>query len=138
MVPGYTYFDPSKGHEFSFVTGLTYNFEIPDTQYRNGLDWNVDWVASRFLSKQVHVGLVGYIYNQLGADSGPRASLGPFRSRVFAVGPQLGYIFPIGDRWQGYLNVKGYWEFAAQNRPEGWNAWLTFAISPAMPLVQTI
>jgi hypothetical protein len=34
---------------------------------------------------------------------------------------------------QGYLNPKGYWEFAAQNRPEGWNTWVTFAISPAAP-----
>jgi hypothetical protein len=34
---------------------------------------------------------------------------------------------------QGYLNLKGYKEFDAQNRPDGWNAWLTFAISPAAP-----
>ena len=34
---------------------------------------------------------------------------------------------------QGYLNVKGYWEFAAQNRPEGWNTWVTFAITPKAP-----
>jgi len=34
---------------------------------------------------------------------------------------------------QSYINVKGYKEFAAQNRPEGWNAWLTFAISPKSP-----
>ena len=37
----------------------------------------------------------------------------------------------MGDKLQGYLNLKGYKEFAAQNRPEGWNAWLTFAISAA-------
>jgi len=30
----------------------------------------------------------------------------------------------------GYLNFKGYKEFDAENRPEGWNAWVTFAISP--------
>ena len=31
------------------------------------------------------------------------------------------------------LNVKGYYEFAASNRPDGWNAWLTLVIplSPA-------
>jgi hypothetical protein len=31
---------------------------------------------------------------------------------------------------QGYLNLKAYGEFDAANRPSGWNAWLTFAISP--------
>jgi hypothetical protein len=34
---------------------------------------------------------------------------------------------------QGYINIKGFKEFAAQNRPEGWNTWLTFAISPVAP-----
>ena len=32
-------------------------------------------------------------------------------NRAFSgFGPQLGYLFPIGDK-QGYLNVKGYREF---------------------------
>jgi hypothetical protein len=30
-----------------------------------------------------------------------------------------------------YLNLKGYKEFEAENRPEGWSVWLTFALSPA-------
>jgi hypothetical protein len=33
----------------------------------------------------------------------------------------------------GYVNVKACKEFAAEHRPEGWNAWLTFAISPKAP-----
>jgi hypothetical protein len=32
---------------------------------------------------------------------------------------------------QGYLNLKGYGEFDAQNRAAGYNIWLTFALSPA-------
>ena len=47
------------------------------------------------------------------------------------VGPQLSYFFPVTDKIQGVANVKAYWEFAAQNRPDGWNAWLTIASSPA-------
>jgi hypothetical protein len=35
---------------------------------------------------------------------------------------------------QGYLNFKTYKEFAAESRPEGWNAWVTFVISPAPPM----
>jgi len=52
---------------------------------------------------------------------------------VVGIGPQIGYIFPISKEWQGYINLKGYGEFAAQHRPDGWNAWLTFVISPAAP-----
>ena len=50
-----------------------------------------------------------------------------------AAGPQIGFIFPVGGM-QGYLNLKAYKEFAAENRPEGWNAWVTFVISPAPPV----
>jgi hypothetical protein len=34
---------------------------------------------------------------------------------------------------QGYVNLKGYKEFNAVHRPEGWNVWLTFALSPTPP-----
>jgi hypothetical protein len=129
---GYTYFDSKTGYEFSAVAGLTYNLENTHTNYQNGIDAHIDWGASKFLSKQLHIGLVGYYYQQLTSDSGQPPILGDFKSRVAAVGPQIGYLFPIGDM-QGYVNLKGYREFAAENRPEGWNAWLTLAISPKAP-----
>ena len=74
---GYTYFDPTKGHELSFVTGLTYNLTNPSTNYQNGIDWHLDWGASQFLSKQFLVGAVGYFYDQLSADGGSAPILGP-------------------------------------------------------------
>lgn len=130
---GYTYFNPQTGHEFSVVTGLTYNFRNDSTGYQNGVDWHLDWAASQFISKQLHVGAVGYFYNQLTADSGQLPILGENKSRVVGIGPQIGYMFPIAGQ-QGYLNLKGYYEFDADRRPSGWNAWLTFSISPAAPM----
>ena len=129
---GYTYFNPATGHEFSAIGGFTYNFKNQDTQYQNGIDFHVDWGASQFLSKQVFVGLVGYAYQQVTDDFGQNPVLGGFRSRVIGIGPQFGYLFPVGDM-QGYLNLKAYGEFAAENRPSGWNTWLTFSISPMAP-----
>jgi len=129
---GYTYFNPQTGHEFTVVSGLTYNFKNTSTDYRNGIDWHVDWGASQFLSKQVQIGLVGYVFQQLTGDSGSGANLGDFKSRVAGVGPQLGFIVPLGAQ-QLYINLKGYKEFAAQNRPDGWNAWLTLSIANAAP-----
>ena len=130
---GYTYFNPQTGHEFSGVLGFTYNFINTATQYQNGVDMHFDWGASQFLSKQVQVGLVGYLYQEIGCDSGSGDRVGCFQSRVIGVGPQFGYIFPISDKWQGYLNLKAYGEFDNASRPAGWNAWLTFVISPAAP-----
>jgi hypothetical protein len=123
---GYTYLDPEAGHEVSIVGGLTYNFENEDTNYQNGVDGHIDWAASQFLNEQLHIGLVGYIYYQLSGDSGSGATLGDFESRVYAVGPQAGYFFPVGKA-QGYVNLRGYYEFDASKRVEGWNAWLTLS-----------
>jgi hypothetical protein len=129
---GYTYFDEKTGWEFSAVAGLTYNTENPHTNYQNGIDAHIDWAASKFLRKDLHIGLVGYYYQQLTADRGQPFVLGDFKSRIAAVGPQIGYLFPAGGM-QGYVNLKAYGEFATQNRPLGWNAWLTLAFSPKAP-----
>jgi len=126
---GYTYFDPAKGHEFSVVAGTTYNFRNSDTDYRNGQDYHIDAAAAQFLSKSFFVGAVGYYYDQFTADSGSAPFLGPVKSRVLGIGPQMGFIFPAGEM-QGFLNFKAYFESNARDRPDGWNAWVTFAISP--------
>jgi len=128
---GYTYFNPATGHEFSGVLGFTYNFINTATQYQNGVDLHFDWGASQFLTKQVQVGLVGYAYKDIGCDSGSGNHVGCFQSQVFGIGPQFGYVFPLSQGLQGYINVKGYGEFGNSARPAGWNTWLTFVISPA-------
>ncbi len=129
---GYTFLNLENGREFSAVAGLTYNLKNDSTNYQNGADFHLDWAASQLLSKQLFVGLTGYLYHQVTDDSGGGDHVGGFKSQVAAVGPQIGYIFPVGSM-QGYLNLKGYGEFAARNRPSGYNIWLTFAISPAAP-----
>jgi hypothetical protein len=133
---GYTYLNAATGNEFSGVAGVTYNFKNPDTQYRSGIDFHFDWGASHYLTKQLFVGVVGYAYQQITDDSGQNPILGGFRSRVFGVGPQIGYNFPVGDM-QGFLGLRGYSEFGAANRPSGWNTWLTFTISPNAPAAVT-
>ncbi len=124
---GYTYLDAQKGRELSAVLGFTYAWENKDTDYQNGTSAHLDWAASQFLSEQLHVGLVGYFYHQLTGDSGAGAVLGDFKSKVSGLGPQVGYFLPVGgQKW--YMNLKGFKEFDAKNRPEGWNLWLTLGI----------
>jgi hypothetical protein len=127
---GYTYFDEKNGHEFSAVMGFTYNFINPDTQVQSGVDFHLDWAASQFLSKTHFVGVVGYVYDQVSPDGGSGDKVGAFESRVIGVGPQIGIILPLDDR-KAFINLKGYLEFDNQDRPDGWNAWVTFAFSPA-------
>lgn len=124
---GYAHFDPKTGREFSVVGGLTYNFENDDTDYRNGVDGHIDWGASQFISEATHVGLVGYFYHQLSGDSGSGAVLGDNKSRTNGIGPQLGHFFPFAGG-KAYVNLKGYYEFDAKNRAEGWNVWLSVLV----------
>ena len=45
---------------------------------------------------------------------------------------QVDTVFQLASR-KGYLNLKGYGDFAAQNRASGWNIWLTFSVSQPAP-----
>lgn len=115
---GYTYFNQETGWEFSVVAGFTYNFENNSTDYQNGIDSHLDWSVSRFLSSAWEVGLAGYVYYQLTGDSGSGDEVGRFKSRVAAIGPQIGYTFNVrGQQW--YANLRGYYEFWAEDRYEG-------------------
>ena len=128
---GYT-FANDAGLELSVTAGVTYNFVNPYTQYQSGVDGHIDWGASVALNEALYVGAVGYFYDQLGPDSGPGARLGAFQSKVTAVGPQIGCAIDLGVVHVD-LNLRGYREFDAQNRPEGWNLWLTLSLSKFRP-----
>jgi hypothetical protein len=116
---GYTYFDPKASNEFSATFGVTGNFKNESTGYASGIDSHLDLGASKFVTKQLQLGLVGYFYRQLAPDSGGAPIPGPFESQVAGM--------------QGYVNLKGYKEFDGENRPQGYNVWLTFVLSPAPP-----
>ena len=124
---GYTYLNNTTGLEFSSVVGATYNWMNNQTNYKNGIDSHLDWSLSQFVSQNWQVGIAGYVYYQLTADSGSGARLGAFKSQVAAIGPQIGYLFNIGKK-QAYINLRAYKEFWAQNRVEGYAMISTISI----------
>ena len=124
---GYTYYNPRTRWEFSGVVGFTYNFENSSTDYQNGIDSHLDWSVSKFVSPAWEVGIAGYVYYQLTGDSGSGDTVGPFKSRVAAVGPQLAYTFKVGGK-QWYANLRGYYEFWAENRYQGYAVFATLNI----------
>lgn len=132
----YTYLDTETGREFSATVGATFNFENGSTNYTNGVDLHLDWAASQFLNQQWHVGVVGYVYEQVSPDRYPTSGLvdaarervlGSFKSGVASVGPEVGYFFPLGKK-QVYLNLRGYWELWAQNRVKGEAVFATLSL----------
>lgn len=124
---GYTYM-PASPFEFSITAGLTHNFINPTTGYQSGMDAHVDVGTSWSFSDTFYVGAVGYFFSQISPDVGASARLGGFQSRVAGVGPQLGWTLQLG-RVAADFNVRGYKEFAAENRAEGWNVYVTMSLS---------
>ncbi len=120
----YTYFNPETGWDFSATGGFTYNFENPDTGYRNGIDAHLDLGMSRHVTEQLHLGLNGFAYQQITDDTGQSELLGDFRSSTYGIGPQIGYTFDLGGR-PLFTNLRGYWEVGGDNRTEGGSAFLT-------------
>jgi hypothetical protein len=114
----YTYLNEKTGTEFSATLGFTKNFENPSTDYTNGTDAHLDLGAAQFLNEQFFVGVVGYYYQQLTADQGQLAILGPNESRTRGVGPQIGYNFEMGGV-SIYTNLRGYTEFDSYRRVQG-------------------
>lgn len=117
---GYTFLSKKVGTEVSAVAGFTFNFTNPDTNYQNGVDFHLDWAVSQFLNKSFHIGVVGYVYDQISGDSGSGDRLGAFESRAAALGGEVGYFFSLaGHQW--YANVRGYSDFWSVNRVPGFS-----------------
>ena len=124
----YTYLNTKTGTEASATLGFTKNFENTSTHYTNGVDAHLDLGASQFLSKNFFVGVVGYYYQQLTADKGQPASLGSFESHTRGVGPQIGYNFDVGGGVSIYTNLRGYAEFDALHRTQGYAIYTTVSV----------
>jgi hypothetical protein len=102
--------------QFNGAAGFTFNFENTETNYKSGNEFHFEWAIGRELAPGVLLGIVGYDYRQLTADSG--SALGPFKGRVDAIGPGLSYTTLIGAT-PFIVNARHYQEFNAENRWQG-------------------
>ncbi len=121
-----TYFNQSTGTEFSVAPGILINTENNATDYRTGNEFHVDFTVNQFLSETFGIGVRGYYYKQITADSGSGAELGDFKGESFGAGP--GFVwFP--EFAAGKMVVLGKWihDFDATNRFESDYGTLTVA-----------
>ena len=130
-----TYLNPKTGLELSGAVGVTLNVENGDTNYKTGTEVHFEWAAMKHLSHTASVGLHGYAYKQIGGDSGSGALLGPFKGRVFAIGPAVDYTFKIG-KTPVVANLRYLHEFGVENRMKGDVGFLTWRSRLALPLPQ--
>lgn len=114
------------------MAGISYNRENSHTHYYNGVDSHLDWAVSQFLSENWELGIAGYAYYQLSGDSGSGDKVGAFKSRVAAVGPEVGYAFKVNGQAASFA-LRRHWEFWAQNRLEGYALFATLSIPLRIP-----
>lgn len=67
----YTWMNPESMQELSVVSGIIFNTENPDTDYRSGAEFHLDMTAVQYIAKgEFGVGFAGYYYQQLSGDHG--------------------------------------------------------------------
>lgn len=121
-----TWLDPAIGWDLSAAAGFTFNRTNTATDYKTGDEFHLEWGATKYLTKEFTIGMVGYFYQQLTPDSGSGARLGAFEGRVVALGGTFGYTFEVG-KIPVSTRIKVFREFDVQNRMEGTAGFLTVA-----------
>ncbi len=121
-----TWFSTGGATEISVAPGYMVNTKNNDTNYKTGEEFHVDFVANQFLSETFAIGLRGYYYRQVSADSGSGAVLGDFKGESMGLG--LGF-FWTPEFAGGNLTVQGKWmhDVIAENRFD--SDYFTFALS---------
>ncbi len=123
-----TYFNEEKGQDYSVVIGYGYNTENNDTDYQSGDEIHLDYVLNQFFSEAFAVGVNGYFYKQIGADSGDGARLGSFKGESAGIGPVISYIKNISGK-DVYFIAKWLHDYHADNRVKGDYVYASFALS---------
>jgi hypothetical protein len=123
----YTYLD-NAGWDISATAGVIFNATNPDTDYRTGNEFHLDWLAGRHLSETFGVGLTGYWYQQFTSDNGaipPGADEG-FKGSGIGVGIAATQTVRLGATDVTFI---GKWihDLETENRMEGDVAMLSTA-----------
>lgn len=126
-----TRFDPKSGFELGTSLGITFSARNPATDYQTAPELHFEATVAQHLPNGLALGAMGYVYQQLGDDSGSgadnmRAELGidSLKARVFGVGPIASYSFKAGSQPLS-LKAKYFHEFGAKRRLQSNVVWLT-------------
>jgi hypothetical protein len=126
-----TYLNPETGFEFSGAIGVTINAENKTTEYLTAPEFHLELASGLHLPGGLVLGATGYVYQQLGNDSGAGAenfqkAVGAksLQARVMGVGPVVQYNTKLGSI---PISMEGKFiqEFGAKRRLESESFWFT-------------
>ena len=118
------------GTEFTAFGGFDVNTENDATHYQSGTSFHLDGTVAQHLplfGGFAGVGVEGFVYEQITADSGSGATLGSFEGHTYGVGPVASYAHKIGKvDFAG--EVKWLPEVDVQKRLQGDYVWVKLGI----------
>lgn len=114
----FTYAPGNHHTEMSAAIGYGVNGPNAQTRYHSGNELHLELAVGQRISPNFELGLAGYTYQQVSADSGPGAFLGTLKGRVSGVGPALSYRCKIGSHGVA-LGARYYREFDAKRHFQG-------------------
>ncbi len=128
----YTMANFKGGRELSSVLGFTFNGDNEDTDYSTGTEMHLEVAGKQHLPSHWSMGLVGYWYEQLTADSNNPEVLGDFEGRAIAIGPEISYQFTQNPKRPVTIDLRWYHEVETKNRLEGDSVFLTVSVPLAI------
>ncbi len=110
---GTWHLDQEKTWALSLLNRYEFCHEQQNTDIDPGQVYTLEWGFSKTICKGADVGIVGYYQQQTTADSG---NAYPGKDRVFSVGPEVSAFW---SKLGLFTSLRYYYEFEAENRPEG-------------------
>ena len=127
---GLMYFGVNNGREASLFVGADFNTENEATDYTSGTQFHLDGTLAQHFPLAgglAGVGVNGFWYDQISADSGSGATFGSFEGYTTGLGPVISYAFKAGG-----INLLGEvkWldEVDTSNRLNGSILWFKFLV----------
>ncbi|EJL34163.1 transporter [Novosphingobium sp. AP12] len=125
--------DTKSGWDVSAKAGVTFNGTNKYTDYDSGNDFHLEAAIEKTFSPKFSAGVQGYYYNQISADSGPGAVLGPNEGEVTGVGVTAAYNTVMG-RSPATFRIRAFKEFDAKRRLEGSSVMVSLSLPLKMIL----
>jgi hypothetical protein len=132
---GVTFLDKETGFELSGALGITFSAENDATDYQTAPELHFEATVGEHFANGLTLGAIGYLYQQLGDDSGSgaasiRAATGAnsLEAHVYGVGGVLNYSTKVGNVGVS-LEAKYLHEFDAEWRFESDVAWGTLGFA---------
>jgi hypothetical protein len=125
-----TWLDPAISIGVSGAAGVTFNGENDRTDYQTGTEFHLEAAVGYYFTPAFSLGVSGYHYQQLTADSGKGATLGSFKGRVSALEPTAAATVMVGPV-PVVASLSYYWEVQCE-KPAGRECRLAPGDNPAV------